>query len=427
MKTFRIILKIYLFCLQHSYKINEMAQAASDQSNLIWVRIVISYVQSRAWQRAAGAVDDFGTSLNTAALVIYNGEVPLLNSPPAPSDTFACDVHPGLKRQDDSSASCILPSGVTVEPLAASIIASLSSFSAAETASSAAIAASIASVESVSSVQASLSALSAAESASILSAESVSSVQASLNALSAVASRLSALSLSNASVESVYSALSPTITPTPPCTQDYVVVGGGTCYLIWTKFGITEADLYSRNILWPNCSLTIGQVLCVAWGPDPATISLPMAPSTTENNPTTPTDVQSIVRITPTGPVITGNPTNLPALPKLSTTDTMCPSPFGSTVIYEPKTGTGPYPTYPTPEPPHHPPPTTALPVPNQPCLIGPECQTTTTTRSLPYCTALGCFAPNFKCITCPGGLDALTYQAALCPPDYPSWVSSNG
>jgi LysM repeat protein len=458
MKTFGIITKIYLFYLQHSDKINEMAQAASDKSNLNWVRIVISYVQKRAWQRATGTVDEFGKTLNTAAPVIYNGEVPLLNSPPAPPDTFACQVHPGFKRQDNTSASCILPSGVTVEPPVASIFASLSSLSAAESVSSAAIAASIASVESVSSVQASLSALSVAESASILSAESVSSVQASLNALSAVVSRLSALSLSIASAESVSSALSPAITPIPPCTQDYVVVGGDTCYLIWTKFGITEAqlyswnptlnancnitisqvlcvaeptttstssvftppitptpqptitpnppctqdyvvvggdtcysiwtkfgiteaDLYSWNILWLNCSLTIGQVLCVACGPDPATISLPIAPSTSENNPTTPTDVQSIVSITPTGPVITGNPTNLPALPKLSTTDTMCPSPFGSTVIYKPKTGTGPCPTYPTPAPPApttqstpEQPPSTSLPQPSSPNMSSPAC-----------------------------------------------------
>jgi LysM repeat protein len=203
-----------------------MAQAASDQSNLHWVRIVISYVQSRAWQRAAGSVNEFGTSLNTAAPVIYNGKVPLLNSPPAPPDTFACAVHPGFKRQDYSSASCILPPGVTVKPPVASIFASLSSLSVAESASSAAIAASIASVESVSSVQASLSALSAAESASILSAESVSP------------------------------ALSPSITPTPPCTQDYIVVGGNTCYLIWTKFDITEAQLYSWNpTLNANCNI----------------------------------------------------------------------------------------------------------------------------------------------------------------------------
>jgi LysM repeat protein len=158
--------------------------------------------------------------------------------------------------------------------------------SAAESVSSAAIASSIASVESVSSVQASLSALSAAESASILSAESVSSVQASLNALSAVASRMSALSLSIASAESVSSVLSPTIAPTPPCTQDYVVVGGDTCYSIWTKFGITETDLYSWNyFLSDNCNLTIGQVLCVAWNPATATYSYnPPAPSTTSTS-----------------------------------------------------------------------------------------------------------------------------------------------
>jgi LysM repeat protein len=285
MKTFGIILKIYLFYLQHSDKINDMYQASSDKSNLNWVRIVISYVQKRAWQRAPGSVSELGSQ--TAVPVIYNGEVPFLNSPPAPPDTFACQVHPGFgKRQDNSSASCILPSGVTVEPPIASIFASLSSLSAAESASSAAIAASIASVESVSSVQASLSALSAAESASILSAESVSSVQASLNALSAVANRMSALSSSIASAGFVSSMLSPTITPTPPCTQDYVVVGGDTCYSIWTKFGITETDLYSWNyFLNDNCNLAIGQVLCVAWNTATATYSYnPPAPSTTSTS-----------------------------------------------------------------------------------------------------------------------------------------------
>jgi LysM repeat protein len=405
-----------------------MFQASNDHSNINWVSTVIQYVVSRSWFRVE--TDVVGM---TRVRVIYNGEVPLLKSP---SDTFACQVHPRFgKRQDNSSASCILPSGVTVEPPVASFFASLSSLNAAESASSAAIAASIASVESVSSVQASLSALSAAESASsaaiassiasassissvqaslsalsaaesasILSAESVSSVQASLNALSAVASRLSALSLSIASVESVSSVLSPTIAPTPPCTEVYVVVSGDTCYLIWTKFGITEAQLYSMNpTLNANCNITIGQVLCVAW--NPPTTSLSMAPSTTENNTTTPTGIPSVVSITPTGPVITGNPSNLPALPKLSTTDTMCPSPFGSTVIYEPKTGTGQCPTYPTPLPSW--------------VITAP-----TTTQTTSACDALGC---GLKCSICPGGLGALTEQAAKCPPNLPSWNLING
>jgi LysM repeat protein len=88
---------------------------------------------------------------------------------------------------------------------------------------------------------------------------------------------------STTSTTNTTSVLPPTITPNPPCTQVYVVVAGDTCYSIWTKFGITEADLYAWNyFLNANCNLTIGQVLCVAWNPATATYSyIPMAPSTT--------------------------------------------------------------------------------------------------------------------------------------------------
>jgi chitinase len=59
--------------------------------------------------------------------------------------------------------------------------------------------------------------------------------------------------------------VSSTITPTPPCTEVYVVVSGDYCYAIWTEFGITEAQLYAWNpTLDANCDLSIGQVLCVA-------------------------------------------------------------------------------------------------------------------------------------------------------------------
>lgn len=57
----------------------------------------------------------------------------------------------------------------------------------------------------------------------------------------------------------------PTITPTPPCTEVYQVVSGDYCYLIWTEFGITEAQLYAWNpTLDANCDLQVGQILCVA-------------------------------------------------------------------------------------------------------------------------------------------------------------------
>ncbi|KAE9372586.1 carbohydrate-binding module family 50 protein [Stipitochalara longipes BDJ] len=58
---------------------------------------------------------------------------------------------------------------------------------------------------------------------------------------------------------------SPTITPTPPCTEVYQVVSGEYCYLIWTEFNITEAQLYAWNpSLDTNCDLQVGQILCVA-------------------------------------------------------------------------------------------------------------------------------------------------------------------
>lgn len=59
--------------------------------------------------------------------------------------------------------------------------------------------------------------------------------------------------------------MTPTITPTPPCTQVYQVISGDYCYLIWTEFGITEAQLYAWNpTLDAACDLSIGQILCVA-------------------------------------------------------------------------------------------------------------------------------------------------------------------
>jgi len=58
---------------------------------------------------------------------------------------------------------------------------------------------------------------------------------------------------------------SSTLTPTPPCTEVYQVVSGDYCYLIWTEFGITEAQLYAWNpTLDANCDLQVGQILCVA-------------------------------------------------------------------------------------------------------------------------------------------------------------------
>jgi len=78
---------------------------------------------------------------------------------------------------------------------------------------------------------------------------------------------------------------SPTITPTPPCTEVYVVVSGDYCYLIWTEFGITEAQLYAWNpTLDTNCDLSIGQVLCVAQ-------SSSISPSVSTTSPTTTTGV----------------------------------------------------------------------------------------------------------------------------------------
>ncbi|PMD16786.1 carbohydrate-binding module family 50 protein [Hyaloscypha hepaticicola] len=61
------------------------------------------------------------------------------------------------------------------------------------------------------------------------------------------------------------SSSAPTITPTPPCTKVYQVQSGDYCYLIWTEFGITEAQLYAWNpFLDAACDLQPGEVLCVA-------------------------------------------------------------------------------------------------------------------------------------------------------------------
>ncbi len=49
------------------------------------------------------------------------------------------------------------------------------------------------------------------------------------------------------------------------CKKSYTVVSGDYCYLIWTKFGITEAQLYSWNpTLDSACDIDVGQVLCVS-------------------------------------------------------------------------------------------------------------------------------------------------------------------
>jgi hypothetical protein len=98
------------------------------------------------------------------------------------------------------------------------------------------------------------------------------------------------------------------------------------------------------------------------------------------------TTTPSIVSSIPTEPVVSSNPSTLPSLPRLSTTDTMCPSPFGNLIIYEPKTGSGPCPTYSTAPPSSSTVPIATASNPDEPCLLGPECQTTpmqTTTVAL--------------------------------------------
>jgi chitinase len=78
------------------------------------------------------------------------------------------------------------------------------------------------------------------------------------------------------------STVSSTITPTPPCTEVYVVVSGDYCYAIWTEFGITEAQLYAWNpTLDANCDLSIGQVLCVAESTSSSTTTTGVSTTTT--------------------------------------------------------------------------------------------------------------------------------------------------
>lgn len=49
------------------------------------------------------------------------------------------------------------------------------------------------------------------------------------------------------------------------CKSSYTVVSGDYCYAIWTRFGITEAQLRSWNpSLNSACLLQVGQVLCVS-------------------------------------------------------------------------------------------------------------------------------------------------------------------
>lgn len=56
-----------------------------------------------------------------------------------------------------------------------------------------------------------------------------------------------------------------TSTSSGSCTESYTVVSGDYCYAIWTKYGITEAQLMSYNpSLDSSCDLQVGDVLCVA-------------------------------------------------------------------------------------------------------------------------------------------------------------------
>lgn len=49
------------------------------------------------------------------------------------------------------------------------------------------------------------------------------------------------------------------------CKKTYTVVSGDYCYLIWTRFGISEAQLRAWNpSLNAACALQPGQVLCVS-------------------------------------------------------------------------------------------------------------------------------------------------------------------
>lgn len=54
-------------------------------------------------------------------------------------------------------------------------------------------------------------------------------------------------------------------TSTGTCKSSYTVVSGDYCYLIWTEYGITEAQLRSWNpTLNSACDLVPDQVLCVS-------------------------------------------------------------------------------------------------------------------------------------------------------------------
>ncbi len=49
------------------------------------------------------------------------------------------------------------------------------------------------------------------------------------------------------------------------CPKTYTVKSGDSCYAIWTKLGLTEGQLRKLNpSLDENCNLDLGQVLCVA-------------------------------------------------------------------------------------------------------------------------------------------------------------------
>jgi LysM repeat protein len=62
----------------------------------------------------------------------------------------------------------------------------------------------------------------------------------------------------------------PTPTPTSPppgCTNTYTVQSGDYCYLIWTKYGLSENQFKSLNPGIDCNNLQIGQQVCVAGGP----------------------------------------------------------------------------------------------------------------------------------------------------------------
>jgi LysM repeat protein len=59
------------------------------------------------------------------------------------------------------------------------------------------------------------------------------------------------------------------IKPTSTCAQTYTVVSGDTCYAIYTKYGLTEAEFLALNPSINCGSLQVGQVVCVGSGIPP--------------------------------------------------------------------------------------------------------------------------------------------------------------